>query len=112
MADEVRLRWSKLPDLMDANEHDVVACMAFPCQNRTKLYSTISIERLNKNVKRRADVAGIFPNDASTMRLIGAVLFEQNDEWQTSRRYIIVEAFAQIDTEEVDLLLSITIKAN
>lgn len=51
------------------------------------------------------------PNDASIMRLIGAVLFEKNDEWQTSRRSMMVEAFARIDTEEIDPILSITTKA-
>jgi transposase-like protein len=83
---------------MDASEHDVLAYMAFPRQHRTKLHSTNPIERLNKEVKRRADVVGIFPNEASITRLIGAVLFEQNDEWQTASRYMMVEAFAQIDT--------------
>lgn len=77
----------------------------------TKLHSTNPIERLNKEVKRRADVVGIFPNEASIMRLIGAVLFEQNDEWQTASRYMMVEAFAQIDKEEIDPILSITTKA-
>ena len=55
--------------------------------------------------------SGIFPNEASIMRLIGAVLFEQNDEWQTASRYMMVEAFAQIDKEEIDPILSITTKA-
>jgi transposase-like protein len=88
-------------------EHDVLAYMAFPRQNRPKLHRTSPIERLNKDVKRRADVVGIFPNEA----LIGAVLFEQNDEWQTSSRYVMVEAFAQIDKEEINPILSITTKA-
>ncbi len=57
-----------------------------------------------------ADVAGIFPNEASIMRLIAAVPFEQNDEWQTSSRYMMVDAFARIDTEEIDSILSITTK--
>jgi transposase-like protein len=111
VADQLRPRWPKLGDLMDASEHDVLAYMAFPRQHRTKLHSTNPIERLNKEVKRRADVVGIFPNEASIMRLIGAVLFEQNDEWQTSSRYMMVEAFAQIDKEEIDPILSITTKA-
>jgi transposase-like protein len=110
VADQLRPRWPKLADLMDASEHDVLAYMAFPRQHRTKLHSTNPIERLNKEVKRRADVVGIFPNEASIMRLIGAVLFEQNDEWQTSSRYMMVEAFAQIDEEEIDPILSITTK--
>ena len=111
VAEQVRTRWPKLADLMDASEHDVLAYMAFPRQHRTKLHSTNPLERLNKEVKRRADVVGIFPNEASIMRLIGAVLFEQNDEWQTSSRYMMAEAFAQIDKEEIDPILSITTKA-
>ena len=111
VADQLRPRWPKLSDLMEASEHDVLAYMAFPRQHRTKLHSTNPIERLNKEVKRRADVVGIFPNEASIMRLIGAVLFEINDDWQTSSRYMMVEAFAQIDKEEIDPILSITTKA-
>lgn len=111
VADQLRTRWPKLAALMDESEHDVLAYMSFPRQHRTKLHSTNPIERLNKEVKRRADVVGIFPNEASIMRLIGAVLFEQNDEWQTQNRYMQVEAFARIDVEEVDPILSITSKA-
>jgi transposase-like protein len=94
VAEQLRARWPKLADLMDESEHDVLAYMSFPRQHRTKLHSTNPIERLNKEVKRRADVVGIFPNEASITRLIGAVLFEQNDEWQIASRYMMVEAFA------------------
>ena len=111
VADQLRTRWPKIATLMDESEHDVLAYMAFPRQHRTKLHSTNPIERLNKEVKRRADVVGIFPNETSIMRLIGAVLFEQNDERQTQNRYMQVEAFAKIDTEEIDPILSITPKA-
>jgi putative transposase len=111
VADQLRSRWPKLAGLMDETEHDVLAYMAFPRQHRTKLHSTNPIERLNKEVKRRADVVGIFPNEGSIIRLIGAVLFEQNDEWQTQHRYMQVEAFAQIDEIDADPLLSITEEA-
>ena len=58
VAEQLRPRWPKLADLMDASEHDVLAYMSFPRQHRTKLHSTNPIERLNKEVKRRADVVG------------------------------------------------------
>jgi len=78
--------------------------MAFPRQHRTKLHSANPIELPNKEVKRRADVVGI--SQASIMRLIGAVLFEQNDAWQTSSREMMVAAFAQIDKEEIGPIAS------
>jgi putative transposase len=62
---------------MDDSEHDVLAYMIFPARHRTKLHSTNPLERLNKEVKRWADVVGIFPNEASITRLISAVLLEQ-----------------------------------
>jgi transposase-like protein len=96
---------------MDESEADELAYMTFPCQHRTKLHSTNPIERLNKEVKRRADVVGIFPNESAIMRLIGAVLFEQNDEWQIQNRYMQVEAFDQIDNEEIDPIVSIATNA-
>lgn len=85
--------------------------MALPAQHRTKLHSTNPLERLNKEVKRGADVVGIFPNEESILLLIGAVLFEQNDDWQSQHRYMMVEAFSQIDTAQIDPLLSTTKQA-
>ena len=96
VADQLRARWSKLAELMDDSEHDVLAYMAFPVQHRAKLHSTNPLERLNKEVKRRADVVGIFPNEPSIVRLIGAVLLEQNDEWQLQHRYMQLEAMAEL----------------
>lgn len=122
VAEQLRPRWPKLADLMHASEHDVLAYISFPRQHRTRLHSTNPIERLSNAVKRRADVVGIghsfgpmartpsLPNEASIIRLIGAALFGQNDEWQTSSRYMMVEAFAQIDKEEIDPILSIASK--
>jgi len=96
VADQLRARWPKLGTLMDDSETDVLAYMSFPASHRTKLHSVNPLERLNKEVKRRADVVGIFPNEASIIRLIGAVLLEQNDEWQLQARYMQVEAMTEI----------------
>lgn len=96
VADQLRARWPKLGGFMDDAEADVLAYMAFPAQHRTKLHSTNPLERLNKEVKRRADVVGIFPNEDSIVRLIGAVLLEANDEWQLQHRYMQVEAMADL----------------
>lgn len=111
VADQLRARWPKLATLMDESEADVLAYMSFPPQHRTKLHSTNPLERLNKEVKRRADVVGIFPNEDAITRLIGALLFEQNDEWQSQNRYMQIEGFALIDAVQTDPLLSITTQA-
>ena len=109
VADQLRPRWPKLAALMDESEHDVLAYMAFPGQHRTKLHSTNPLERLNKEVKRRAraapakaGVVGIFPNEASITRLIGAVLLEQNDEWLLQCRYMQAEGMAELTPPLID----------
>lgn len=112
VADQLRERWPKLGALMDEAETDVLAYLSFPAQHRTKLHSTNPLERLNKEVKRRADVVGIFPNEESIMRLIGAVLMEQNDEWQTQNRYMQIEGMAEMTVPLVESpMLQITPKA-
>ena len=102
VADQLRGRWPKLAGLMDDSEHDVLAYLAFPAQRRAKLHSTNPLERLNKEVKRRADVVGIFPNEASIIRLIGAVLLEQNDEWLLQCRYMQIEGMAEFTPPSLD----------
>jgi transposase-like protein len=102
VADQLRSRWPKLSVFMDESEHDVLAYLAFPLPHRTKLHSTNPLERLNKEVKRRADVVGIFPNESSIIRLIGAVLLEQNDEWQLQHRYMQLEAMAELTPLAID----------
>jgi putative transposase len=102
VADQLRPRWPKLAALMDDSEHDVLAYIGYPAQHRTKLHSTNPLERLNKEVKRRADVVGIFPNEASITRLIGAVLLEQNDEWLLQCRYMQIEGMAELTLPLID----------
>jgi len=96
VADQFRPRWPKLAAFMDASEHDVLAYMSFPAQHRQKLHSTNPLERLNKEVKRRSDVVGIFPAESAIVRLIGAVLLEANDEWAVQHRYMQIEAMAEL----------------
>jgi transposase-like protein len=90
----LRARWPKLGACMDDAEHDVLA-YGLPEQHRVKLHSTNPLERLNKEVKRRADVVGIFPNEDSIIRPVGAVL-EQNDEYQLQHRYMQIEGMAAL----------------
>lgn len=102
VADQLRPRWPKRATLMDDAEHDVLASMTFPAQHRTKLHSTNHLERLNKELKRRADVVAIFPNEESIVRLIGAVLPEANDAWPLQHRYLQVEAMTELETPPAD----------
>ena len=84
------------------SEADVLAHMDFPLQHRTKIHSTNPLERLNKEVKRRADVVGIFPSEGAIIRLIGAVLLEANDEWQLQHRYMQTEAMTDFTPPLID----------
>ncbi|MDQ3102359.1 MAG: transposase, partial [Actinomycetota bacterium] len=103
-ADRFRDPLPKISELLEAAEEDLLAFYRFPRSHWSKLRSTNPLERLNKEIGRRSDVVGIFPNDASALRLVGAMLIEQNDEWLVCRRYLSEESLALVleDQSEED----------
>lgn len=94
VADRLRERFPRASAVMDAAENDVLAYLSFPKSHWSQIHSTNPIERLNLEVKRRTNVVQIFPNEPAIVRLVGALLLEQNDEWAVSRRYMSLETLA------------------
>jgi putative transposase len=102
VSDQLKSKLPKLSVLMDEAETDVLAYMSFPKEHWPKIHSTNSLERLNGEIKRRTEVVGIFPNEDAIVRLVGAILLEQNDEWAVQRcRYMTLETIAALGDDPV-----------
>ena len=86
--DRLRTPLPKVAALLEEAEEDLLAFYAFPADHRAKLRSTNPLERFNREIGRRTDVVGIFPNDRALIRLAASVVIEQNDEWLVGRRYL------------------------
>jgi transposase-like protein len=100
VAETMAPRWPKAAELLRRAEQDVLAYMAFPSEHWTRIYSTNPLERLNKEIKRRTNVVGVFPDIPSVERLVGAILMDIHDEWQVSRRYFSQESMHKLFTPE------------
>ena len=96
VADAPREKQPKLGALMDACRDDVLASMSFPREHWAQIASTNPLERVNRKVKRRSGVIGIFPNNGALVRRAGALMLETHDEWAVARRYMSLGTLARV----------------
>ena len=97
-------RWPRAAKVLAGGEEEMLTTMSFPQEHWTRIYSTNPLERLNKEVKRRTNVAGIFPNTDAVLRLVGSVLLEIHEEWQVGRRTFGQESMRKMNASQGEAL--------
>lgn len=100
VVEELRGKFPKAMQILEAAEEDVLAFMALPGEHWRQICSTNPLERMGREMRRRMDVVGIFPNRESVLRLMGSILQEQHEEWMVSRRYFSLESMAKLKPDQ------------